>query len=114
MRSLSLIVAANKRADANRLMEALGRGPDTFRVDLSPSGARAETHFGCHTYDDELIGWLQNGLPQRDWATFGLTAASAEQARQAIKISVVADRNSVGNFEAHAAAQGIKRIGGPE
>lgn len=111
-KSLSLIVASSKKADCNKLMEALGRGPNTFRVDLSPSGARAETHHGAHTYDDALLAIIESGVVPIgiDWAAYGLTAVSAQDALMAIKYLARADRASVANFEAHAAAQGVKPI----
>lgn len=114
-KSLSMIVTSSKRADCNNLMEALGRGSNTFAVDLSPSGARAETHYGAHTYDDVLEAILVGGVIPigPDWAAYGLTAVSAQQALEAIRFVSRADRNSVANFEGLATAQGVKPIREP-
>lgn len=111
-KSLSLIISASKKADCNKLMEALGRGPNTFAVDLSPNAARAETHHGAHTYDDDLLAIIESGIVPVgiDWAAYGLTAVTAQDALLAIKHYARADRASVVNFEAHATAQGVKPI----
>lgn len=112
MKSLSLLVPDSKRADANALMAALGRGPNTFIRDCSPSRTPNPTHWGAHTYDDEPLSILEtNTLPAGvDWAAYGLTHTSAQQALNAIRFAGHANNNSVANFEALGASEGVGAI----
>lgn len=83
--SISMVVPASKRVDCDSFMAALGRGPNTFSVPLSPSRAPSATYYGAHTYDDDLLGILNGELPTGiRWTDFGLTATSAKQAKDAI------------------------------
>lgn len=90
MKSLSMIVEAADAGAVNDYLEQLGRGPDCLAVPLSPDGEAPATHFGCHTYDDELLIWLADA--------------------PAVHRLAVDDRNSVQNFAALAAGLGLQII----
>ncbi len=118
--SLSLTLPAAKQSDGNAVMEALlislggktGCGANTFSVGLSPGGAPGATHYGCHTYDDDLgdivaSGTLPGGIT---WANYGLNQGQAQAALSAMAFSSVAGNASVVNFTAHASGQGVERI----
>ena len=47
-RSVILVIPANKRADGNKVYDAMGRGPNTFVVPASPSGNDPATHYFAH------------------------------------------------------------------
>lgn len=110
--SLSLLVAAAKRDDANALMEGLGRGPNTFKVDCSPSRTPVATHWGAHTYDDALLTIIETRTlpPNINWLDYGLTPLTAQLALDAIRFKAVNDRNSVANFEALGSSEGVGAI----
>ena len=112
IKSLSMIVPGAAREDANALLAALGRGENTFAVDLSATAEPPATHWGAHTFDDELLTILESGAlpPGIDWPAHGLSEGSAQAALAAISFRGVADHNSVANFEAHSAANGVGRI----
>lgn len=114
-KSLSLLIPNNRRTNGNNFMVAIGRGPNTFSVDLSPGGAPVATHWGCHTYDDALgdivaSGTLPTGII---WANFGLTQTTAQQALSAMTAHSAANRSSVTNFDGHATGAGVSRIPHP-
>lgn len=111
-RSLSLMVPASARADADALMAALGRGPDTFSVPMAPGRTGSPTAWGAHTYDDALLAILEAGtLPAGiDWAAHGLTQRRAQDALAAIRFRAVVGRGSVANFEALETREGVGRI----
>lgn len=80
--SVSLVVPAADRADANRLAVAMGwdTSPgDTFSVPLSADGDVPATHYGCHTWAGPgfvatLSGAQDGSLPEVTWEDHGLTA----------------------------------------
>ena len=111
-KSLSMIIPTAKKVDCNRLMAALGRGSNTFIRDLSPSGARAETHHGAHTFDDALLSILQSGVVPvgPNWEAHGLTAVSAQAALNAIKYSAKTTGRPRANLNSHASSQGLKLV----
>lgn len=115
MKSLSLLVPDSKRADANKLMEALNRGPSTFIRDCSPSRTPVATHWGAHTYDDQLLNIIETRtLPGGiNWSAYGLTQTKAQQALDAIRFKAVNDMNSVSNFDALGAENGVGTIRRP-
>jgi len=51
-RSVIGIIIAAKRDDANAIFAAMGRGPNTFSVPLSPTGNDPATHYG---FNDESM-----------------------------------------------------------
>lgn len=90
MKSLSLIAAAEHADGINAMLDSLGRGPRCLSVPLSPTGAEPATHYGCHTYDDELIAWTETAPDLHALA--------------------VDDNASVTNFNALAASLGVQII----
>lgn len=88
--SVSITAPAASRDDANKLMEALGYGPNTFSVELSPNGRGTPTHYGCHWWMDdetlaELTGVKARLLPsEKDATGTGLTMKRAQDAGAAI------------------------------
>lgn len=114
--STSMIVAVASAADASALIDALGRGADTFSLGLAPAGSTDATHLGAHTFDDELAGIiasraLPNGL---DLASKGLTAETAQAALSAIAIYSVLFNpetdSALANFTAFSSSLGLVRI----
>lgn len=112
MKSLSLLVPDSKRADANALMEALERGPNTFSVGCSPSRTPTATHWGAHSYDDALLDIIQTRtLPSGiNWSAYGLTQTKAQQALDAILFKAVTDRNARSNFDTLGSDNGVGSI----
>lgn len=55
--SVSIIVPAARKADADKLAQALGHAPPgvpTFVAELSSDGVSV-THYGCHTYAQQAF-----------------------------------------------------------
>lgn len=61
MPSMILIVSDAMREAANRLGEAIGRGPNNYSVALSPTGQPPATHWGCRAEaSQEFLDLLAN------------------------------------------------------
>jgi hypothetical protein len=56
--SLAMICPAAQQDACNRLMLAIGRGPNTFSRRIRDKVTLALVAFGAHTYDDELADCL--------------------------------------------------------
>lgn len=93
--SISLIVPAAHKADADKLAQALGHAPPgvpTFVAELSSDGVNV-THYGCHTYAqqafvDLLTAASQGTLPPVPWADYGLTEQDVAEVLQALTARV--------------------------
>lgn len=92
MYNVILICSAADRINANKVAEALGYGPDTFRVAL-PDG-----RFACQTWARldfiEQLGALATGeFPGADWSEVGLTAQQAAATLAGLTVSVDTDQD---------------------
>jgi hypothetical protein len=109
--SRTLIVLAAQRTGANRIMEALGRGPGTFSVPLVPIATPdvAPTHYAAHTYDDALDQGeaLLATLPAAVLTRVRISRTVATAAWSAVRQHAKADRSSTANFADAIAARGL-------
>jgi hypothetical protein len=104
-KSVSMLVSANARSIADSLMEAMGRGPGTFGVEVprwESDEPRPEpaTHYGAHSFDDELAAiLLSQTLPEGiEWKRYGLTTEEAQQALGAIEFTIANNQKAADNF----------------
>ena len=116
--AVASIVTAAQRADADRLMWALGYQPDpatgasTYSVPLSPTGAEPATHYGCNAqaadvvFADTLAG---RKMPvSTELGRRGLTAKRAADAAAALTAEQLDTRSFA--WPALLARLGLKRI----
>lgn len=93
--SVSLIIPAAHKADADKLAQALGHAPPgvpTFVAELSSDGVSV-THYGCHTYAqqafvDTLTAAQQGLLPSLPWASYGLTEKDVQSVVQGLTVRI--------------------------
>lgn len=104
--SLAMAVPAARQAACNALMEALGRGPDTFSIPIRDKVTLARVAYAAHAYDDDLIDLFVNqivppGVTLARLQSFGFaTVAAARSAAGFIRFKVVNDRNALANVAA--------------
>lgn len=87
--SLSAFIPAGLRADANKMLDVLGFGPNNFSVELSPPGSDTITIYGLHAVGSGRFNRALKGemrLPQGErWRDHGLTKARVDIVVAAIK-----------------------------
>ena len=108
-RSLAMAVPLARRDVCNTLMEALGRGPNTFSVALLKDGELAA--YGAHTWDDELATALETitlppGVTLAQLQAYGFTGATARTAVGYIRYRAVPSRDAFANFLERIALDG--------
>jgi hypothetical protein len=102
--SLAMICPAAQQDACNRLMLAIGRGPNTFSRRIRDKVTLALVAFGAHTYDDELADCLNTqtlpaGITIADLQAQGFaTAFAARQTVAFIKYAVITDRQAIINI----------------
>lgn len=110
MMSLVLILPAARQSAGNALSQALGYGPDTYSVPLSPTGAEPATHFGAHVANASAAF-----VAALDAARAGNLPPGADPAVvQAVMGELIADpvetEDGRGHFDDVLAGHGLQRI----
>lgn len=113
--SLAMACPAARKPVCDSLMEALGRGPNTFSVPLVLKGSTSVSAYGAHTYDDELATALSTqklppGVTLADLQAHGFTADTARTTIGYIRFRVVASRRSIENFKARLDQDGVETL----
>lgn len=119
--SLVLIIPNALKAEANRLMCALGQDVlpgNTFSVPLSASGEAPATHWGCRgvmlpSFSDMMETAKASGNPPgRAYAEFDLTIGQVKQVFEALIISDIPQGEMTGleHFTTALAAAGLQRV----
>ena len=111
--SLAMICLAANKAECDKLMVALNRGPNTFSVPIRDKVTLLRTAYCAHTYDDDLADSL-TAVPQvlppgvvlADLQAEGFTAATARAAVGKIKFRVLTGRASIANVKARLDLEG--------
>lgn len=107
---LAQIIPAAQRDAANRNSVAMGWGPDSFSVELSPTGAPPATHYGLSTlatqvYIDALTGAAQGQVPD------GPDPADVAAVMPVLQTSAAsADQDPAAQFDALAGSMGLQRV----
>ncbi len=111
--SLAMICLAANKAECDRLMLALGRGPNTFTTPIRDKVTLARVAYAAHTYDDDLADALSAdpqvlpaGVVLADLQAQGFTGTTARAAVGKIKFRVLASRQAVANVKARLDAEG--------
>jgi hypothetical protein len=111
--SLNLIVRADMRDDANKMLEAMGYGPATFIVPLSLTGVAPATHYGAHAWGDlkfcaDADGMGKGRAPDVDFGRVGVSKLRAGNVVRQMNVrAVAADAKS---FDELCAELNLKRI----
>ncbi len=111
--SLAMIVLAANKAECDRLMVALKRGPNTFSIPIRDKATLARVAYAAHTYDDDLADAmsadpqvLPPGVVLADLQAEGFTAATARTAVSKIKFRVRANLPPLANVIARLDQEG--------
>lgn len=110
--SLAMAVPVARQEVCDRLMEALRRGPGTFRRVIRDKVTLATVAYAAHTYDDELVELFINqtvppGITLARLQQFGFaTAAEARTAAGYIRFKVVSNRSALANLKARLDEEG--------
>lgn len=113
LNSLAMICLAADKAECDKLMVALKRGPNTFSVPIRDKITLLRVAYAAHTYDDDLADALTAnppilpvGVVLADLQAQGFTAITAKAAVAKIRFRVLASRQSVANVTARLDAEG--------
>ncbi len=111
--SLAMICLAANKAECDRLMVALRRGPNSFSVPIRDKVTLLRVAYAAHTYDDDLADALAAdpqvlpaGVVLSDLQAEGFTAATARTAVGKIRFRVLASRAAAANVKARLDAEG--------
>jgi len=116
--SCVLIIPVAQQAEANALAEAMGWGPGSYSVPLSPTGTDPATHYGLHSWvDDSFVSMLQ-GAARGQAPQALLDAGYPAQDLSDVMSNLISDVTASmdGHFDAVCVAHGLQRIvpaGGP-
>ena len=120
LQSLVMAIPAARQDVCNKLMEALGRGPNTFSRPVRDKVTLARVAYVAHSYDDDLATSLTNspqtlppGSTLADLQAFGFTAATAKTAIGYVRFKVMPDRNAKANAIARLDQEGWEFEPGP-
>lgn len=114
--SLAMAVPAARQDVCNRLMEALFRGPNTFRRAIRDKVTLAIVGYAAHSYDDVLIDLLVHqivpqGVTLARLQQFGFaTAADARTAVGYIRYRMITGRNARANLIARLDQEGWELV----
>lgn len=124
-RSVTLIIAAAQADNANKVCWALGHqgdpanGNNTFSVRLSVTGNEPATHLAAHSFEKTrgqggLLSDLKDAqdrtLRSITWSDFGLRAADALVAIDAIEVTDIFDGRARTNFATRLSGRTLQEI----
>lgn len=118
-KALALILPSAHKATGDAIAIALGYAPtgeETYTAELSATGSKPATHYGCHARsEDAFIGLIQSvkaggPLPSANWQAAGTNEADVMACIGAIQMRAADLSEYTTNFNDALAQAGLSTI----